>query len=896
VTTPLVDKYEQILAADPRSRIFVELARALVERGDLARAAEVCRNGLTHHPSSILGRVIWGRALLESGDSRAAEDQFEIAIGLDPANPYAYNLVGEALVKTARFREALPILKRAAELQPADPAARAALLDAQRRAGSGTVPAMAALSEPAPGAPALPENTAPAPAQEQHAPRSPPQGGAATRLAIPVAAAAAGEPPEATTSSGLDAEGPGPGTGPRALSTDLASPGQPFERLHPSPDEAGPSGARTPASEASEVSGPEASGSGRPGSDAPGSEAPGSAASGSDPEDSAEATEAAPPEVPAGSPGPPRAHRPPGPRTLLRLIPPAATVSPGDRAVVTMPDAAEAARIAADYERNLREQAAQSAAQAPPPPRRRRALLAAVALVLVGSASAAAYLYVQERTRTEEAGRAVQAAQVGLARDTKASLDKASEVLASVRTRLPSAPALQGQVLSLAAQVAALRAVDHGDAAARVDAAALADDPASGDGGLAARYLLADLAPARSAAEATVLAARPGDAPLLQRLAGRILVGRRELEAGRGRLRIATQASPPLLGALADLGDSYLAAGDAEAALPFFEAALSAHPTHPRSVIGAAEARLALERPLEASRQELAAVERDPGSSPPLASRLRFELAAARVEAASGDPAGAARRLALAAGALGDSAGLEAARAELLLGARSFEPAEEAAAKAVRLEPRSPEYRVLLARARLGLHRHGPALQALQGPEDRGVWLVRGEAYLGLGQAAPARAALEKTVRQGKMPTEAATWYALSDLALGRTDAAVALLDKLAGSKTATALVHAAHGRALQAARRPDEALAACRLAAEKAPRDPAGPLCLGRVLLAQGKPAQAIEPLETAVALDRLDPEAPRLLEAARAPPTAPPRLTPARPGAKPAAKPAARPAVRKK
>ena len=89
----IVDKYEQILAADPRSRIFVELAKALVERGEHARAVEVCQRGLEHHPSSILGRVIWGRALLDAGDAKGALDQFEIAIALEPSSPYAYNHV-----------------------------------------------------------------------------------------------------------------------------------------------------------------------------------------------------------------------------------------------------------------------------------------------------------------------------------------------------------------------------------------------------------------------------------------------------------------------------------------------------------------------------------------------------------------------------------------------------------------------------------------------------------------------------------------------------------------------------------------------------------------------------------------------------------------------------------
>ena len=86
----IVEKYEQILAADPRSRIFVELAKALVDRGEHARAVEVCRRGLEHHPSSILGRVIWGRALLEAGLVGAVgtpgEDPLQLGFGIDGPN------------------------------------------------------------------------------------------------------------------------------------------------------------------------------------------------------------------------------------------------------------------------------------------------------------------------------------------------------------------------------------------------------------------------------------------------------------------------------------------------------------------------------------------------------------------------------------------------------------------------------------------------------------------------------------------------------------------------------------------------------------------------------------------------------------------------------------------
>jgi tetratricopeptide (TPR) repeat protein len=158
----LVEKYQQILAADPRSRIFVELARALVDRGDHARAIEICRQGLEHHPGSIMGRVTWGRALLATGDARAARDQFDVAIGIDAGNPYAYNLVGEALLKHGLFKDALPVLTRALELAPADARVKGWLDEARRRAGGGTAVATPAQADPGPASPASSEPARPA--------------------------------------------------------------------------------------------------------------------------------------------------------------------------------------------------------------------------------------------------------------------------------------------------------------------------------------------------------------------------------------------------------------------------------------------------------------------------------------------------------------------------------------------------------------------------------------------------------------------------------------------------------------------------------------------------------------------------------------------------------------
>ncbi|MGI5862332.1 MAG: tetratricopeptide repeat protein [Myxococcales bacterium] len=131
----LVDKYEQILDNDPGSLVFIELAKALLERGDAARAIETCRRGVEHHPDSIIGHVLWGKALITCGRPAEAMEQFDKAIAIERDNPQAYNLIGEVLLHKGLYRSALPILKKAVSLQPDDLRVRQWYEQAQRALG-----------------------------------------------------------------------------------------------------------------------------------------------------------------------------------------------------------------------------------------------------------------------------------------------------------------------------------------------------------------------------------------------------------------------------------------------------------------------------------------------------------------------------------------------------------------------------------------------------------------------------------------------------------------------------------------------------------------------------------------------------------------------------------------
>ena len=136
----LVERYEQLLATDPTSTLFVELARVLVEQGENARAAEVCQQGLVHHPDSIHAYVLWGKALIGLGRPAEAMEQFDKAVAVDRSDPLAYHLISEVLVARGLYRSALPLLRKAVALSPGDEQVKVWLEQTQGALAGGPAP------------------------------------------------------------------------------------------------------------------------------------------------------------------------------------------------------------------------------------------------------------------------------------------------------------------------------------------------------------------------------------------------------------------------------------------------------------------------------------------------------------------------------------------------------------------------------------------------------------------------------------------------------------------------------------------------------------------------------------------------------------------------------------
>ncbi|MGO8970068.1 MAG: tetratricopeptide repeat protein [Myxococcaceae bacterium] len=142
----LVERYEEILAQDPTSHLFVELANSLVEEGANARAITVCQQGVLHNQSSVAGRVMWGKALINLGRPAEAMEQFDRAVAVNRDDPYAYHLICEVLLAKGLYRSALPLLRKASALAPDDEELRGWLEQTQGALAGGPPPTIRASS------------------------------------------------------------------------------------------------------------------------------------------------------------------------------------------------------------------------------------------------------------------------------------------------------------------------------------------------------------------------------------------------------------------------------------------------------------------------------------------------------------------------------------------------------------------------------------------------------------------------------------------------------------------------------------------------------------------------------------------------------------------------------
>lgn len=796
----LVERYEQILGQDPTSTVFVELAKALLEKGDHARAIEVCQAGLAHHTSSVVGRVLWGKALISLGRPAEAMEQFDAAIGIDKENPHAYNLIGEVLLQKGLYRSALPLLRKAATLQPNDARIRQWLEQTQKALQGGPAPVVPDASAPDSLLANATETQASPPAEPAHGNGSP-------HGAAQLSASDPGESPALAPARKEDLFDIPP------LPEPAAEP-PPEQAAAPAPA-ARPSGSRPPPVR---PSGPR-------------------------------------PAVPGSPPRPPGTS---GQRKgLLEDLPdlqPAA-------ARVELPkvelSTSVTKQIAEEYERELRQRLEQTAKQKSFAAKHGVKLAIGAVVVVASAVGAGAFLYTRSMNRGRDLKDAMASAKKAIAQDTPTSYQ---EALAALGTAVEMDQSSE-EAWALTAYAHALRFAEHGAAAEdRQRAEAALAKPGAADAfpslALAARYYLTE-AKGRDAARKAVLTSTL-DEPELHELAGRILMSQKDTKGAVERFKKALELAVGNVRALVALGTYYREFGDCPNAIKFYETAAQVSPQHPEGVVGAAECRLELGQDLEKSFQEvegLAKVELGPELL------ARRELVHGRLLSSQGKHEAALRRLEEGAKAFRARAyEFQMALGEASRASGAMEPAQRAFESALKLKGRE-EAREALGRVLLARDRERDLLARFAGDDSKRVALLRGIAHGKLGDWKRARVELARTQQAGRFPPEAVVQLALADAAEGEAAKAQEALERaLASTKKAKAEVRLALGQVYWKQGAVEKAKAQFE-EAMKDPEDYEGACALGRLLLEAGKRKEAVEPLTRAAQRNASHAEAQRAL-----------------------------------
>jgi cellulose synthase operon protein C len=806
----LVDKYEQILAQDPASTAFVELAKALIEKEDHARAIDVCRQGLSHHSSSVVGRVLWGKALISLGRPAEAMEQFDQAIAINRDNPHAYNLISEVLLQKRLYRSALPLLRKAVALQPNDGRLKSWLEQTQAALSGGPAPVLTSPEE----------ETASSDAE----PGLDDEGAGTENGADGDGALERAEQSELSGGESSQASEPTSGGGDRELKADLPVSAQAEGHDAPSAEStADDAGGTTPPAFASEDLGP----------------GPATA--------SAEAPEQSGPPVlaPAAS-----VRSPPRPRGggLLDDLPD--EIETSQPAEAPKPQIATQAveAIARDYEKELRAKFAETVERKKKSFVARHGLKLAAAGVVVVAVGVAAAMYAQTLSVNRGSLPDVLAeAKKSILLDTRDGYTKALDALGrAVRMDEESAEAW-----ALTALARALAFAEHGGneadrAAARVALAKPGVRERFRPLAIVADWYLADPA-ARPDRDKQVLEADAPDAELNE-LAGRILLSRDDAKKALQRFQAALSDQPNNVRALVALGDYYRSSGDFNKALEFYVTAGEASRLHPQRVLAMAESQLELGRDLATA---LAQVEQLPENLLTDEHKARRVLMRGRLLTATGEGAKAVEALAQGPSLFPSHAldfhlalGNAQRRAGRMADAqRSFEAA-------LSLQPSSEEVREALGRVLIDRDRPQEALAAVPADaQSRKISLMRGIAYTRLRDWKKARAEFERTQVKGRFPLEAVIHLALADAAQGEPSRAQGVLEKtLALTKKAKSEILVAIGEIHLS--KGDVEKAKVRFAqAAKDPDDMEGSCAQGRLLLRSGASQAALEPLQRAAA-----------------------------------------------
>jgi hypothetical protein len=119
-----IQDYFQILKQDSKSRVFAALAEALIRRGRLTEAEDICRLGLETNLDFSDGHLAYARVLFYLFRYQEAFAEIKTALGLGKDNPEAYLIAAEIFLARSQHKAASEACLKVIDLDPDNQRAR----------------------------------------------------------------------------------------------------------------------------------------------------------------------------------------------------------------------------------------------------------------------------------------------------------------------------------------------------------------------------------------------------------------------------------------------------------------------------------------------------------------------------------------------------------------------------------------------------------------------------------------------------------------------------------------------------------------------------------------------------------------------------------------------------
>ena len=116
-----IGEFEEQLAAQPDSKVFVPLAEAYRKMDMLDEAIDTIAKGLKFHPELPVALVAQGRIKAQQGRLDEAVDSFQRVIGVDGKHVMALKGLARIRLMQNDMRQAISVVKQLLQIVPDDP-------------------------------------------------------------------------------------------------------------------------------------------------------------------------------------------------------------------------------------------------------------------------------------------------------------------------------------------------------------------------------------------------------------------------------------------------------------------------------------------------------------------------------------------------------------------------------------------------------------------------------------------------------------------------------------------------------------------------------------------------------------------------------------------------------